>query len=170
MATVQSSLLPPPPTSSSPLTLPKSSTSSSNAHSLVKYDNPVLISKTEQKGPLKPSIGSHGGNEAGGPTLPKPHSPTGKSKLPPMEDKRSKSPSQTDDILNSILPRREWEENGQLWIQKVSSTPSTRLDVINLQEQLDLMLQRRQARETGICPVRRELYSQCFGKLSNTLF
>jgi dynein light intermediate chain len=35
--------------------------------------------------------------------------------------------------------------------------------VINLQEQLDHMLQKRQARETGICPVRRELYSQCFG-------
>lgn len=25
------------------------------------------------------------------------------------------------------------------------------------------MLQKRQARETGICPVRRELYGQCFG-------
>lgn len=25
-------------------------------------------------------------------------------------------------------------------------------------------LQQRQARETGICPVRRELFSQCFGK------
>ena len=32
------------------------------------------------------------------------------------------------------------------------------------QEQLDMRLQQRQARETGICPVRRELYSQCFGK------
>jgi len=46
----------------------------------------------------------------------------------------------------------------------VSSTPATRLDVINLQEQLDHQLQQRQARETGICPVREELYSQCFGK------
>ena len=27
-----------------------------------------------------------------------------------------------------------------------------------------MRLQQRQARETGICPVRRELYSQCFGK------
>ena len=26
-----------------------------------------------------------------------------------------------------------------------------------------MRLQQRQARETGICPVRRELYSQCFG-------
>ncbi|KAJ3092325.1 Axonemal dynein light intermediate polypeptide 1, partial [Quaeritorhiza haematococci] len=59
----------------------------------------------------------------------------------------------------------EWDESGQLWVQKVSSTPATRLDVINLQEQLDHMLQKRQARETGICPVRRELYSQCFDEL-----
>jgi dynein light intermediate chain, axonemal len=37
------------------------------------------------------------------------------------------------------------------------------LEVINLQEQLDNQLQQRQARETGICPIREELYSQCFG-------
>jgi dynein light intermediate chain len=60
---------------------------------------------------------------------------------------------------------REWTEDGQLWIQYVSSTPATRLDVINLQEQLDHQLQARQARETGICPIREELYSQCFGEV-----
>ena len=48
---------------------------------------------------------------------------------------------------------------------QVSSTPATRLDVVNLQEQLDIRLQQRQARETGICPVRRELYSQVHVKL-----
>ena len=73
--------------------------------------------------------------------------------------------TQTEDILNSILPPREWTEDGQLWVQYVSSTPATRLDVINLQEQLDRKLQQRQARETGICPVREELYAQCFDEL-----
>merc|ERR1712070_810433 len=73
--------------------------------------------------------------------------------------------TQTEDILNSILPPREWTEDGQLWVQYVSSTPATRLDVINLQEQLDQRLQQRQARETGICPIREELYSQCFDEL-----
>jgi dynein light intermediate chain len=34
-----------------------------------------------------------------------------------------------------------------------------------LQEQLDQQLQQRHARETGICPIREELYSQCFGTL-----
>uniref|UniRef100_A0A8C6J861 Axonemal dynein light intermediate polypeptide 1 n=1 Tax=Melopsittacus undulatus TaxID=13146 RepID=A0A8C6J861_MELUD len=62
-------------------------------------------------------------------------------------------------------PGREWMEDKKLWVQEVSSTPSTRLDVVHLQEQLDLRLQQRQARETGICPVRRELYSQCFDEL-----
>ena len=73
--------------------------------------------------------------------------------------------SPTEDILNSILPPREWTEEGQLWVQYVSSTPATRSDVITLQEALDLKLQSRQARETGICPVREELYAQCFDEL-----
>ena len=64
-----------------------------------------------------------------------------------------------DFILN-----REWAEDGQLWVQYVSSTPATRLDVISLQEKLDNQLQARKARETGICPVREELYLQCFGE------
>ena len=41
--------------------------------------------------------------------------------------------AETEEILDSILPPREWEEDGQLWRQSVSSTPATRLDVINLQ-------------------------------------
>jgi dynein light intermediate chain len=39
------------------------------------------------------------------------------------------------------------------------------VDVINLQDELDRKLQSRQARETGICPIREELYSQCFDEL-----
>lgn len=34
-----------------------------------------------------------------------------------------------------------------------------------MQEQLDHKLQTRQARETGICPIREELYAQCFDEL-----
>jgi len=45
------------------------------------------------------------------------------------------------------------------------STPATRLDVIQLQENLDLRLKQRKARDTGICPVRRELYDQAFDEL-----
>nr|CEL70940.1 TPA: 33 kda inner dynein arm light chain, putative [Neospora caninum Liverpool] len=71
----------------------------------------------------------------------------------------------TEDILDFILPPREWTENGQLWRQRVSSTPATRADVIALQEELDKRLKHRQAREYGLCPVREELYSQCFDEI-----
>lgn len=87
-----------------------------------------------------------------------------KKKLPPVSDKKS---TQTEDILNSILPPREWTDDGQLWVQYVSSTPATRVDVIGLQELLDQRLQQRQARETGICPIREELYAQCFGEFEH---
>ena len=156
-------------------------------HSLVKYDTPSLLTSKKggaaKKGAAKPG-----------------------KKLPPVEAKPQMT--QTEDILNSILPprcarlrraapsplprklprraartrtrnssptkfyspsppppRSEWTEDGQLWVQYVSSTPATRLDVINLQEQLDQRLLQRQARETGICPVREELYAQCFDEL-----
>ncbi|KAK6626816.1 hypothetical protein RUM44_009293 [Polyplax serrata] len=115
-------------------------------NSLVKYDNPVLVTKHADKKGL-------GGKGA-----------AIRSCSPPkggaFEQKK-----ETEEILNAILPPKEWEEEGNLWMQQVSTVPATRMDVINLQEQLDMRLQQRQARETGICPVRRELYTQCFDEL-----
>lgn len=126
--------------------------------SLVKYDTPVLVTGNKLK-PVK----------------------TVAARI----DKKGPLPS-TEDILCTILPPRSWTQDGQLWTQHVSSTPATRIDVVNLQvcwrssacsvgraargplpstlqEQLDLKLQQRQARETGICPIREELYAQTFG-------
>lgn len=76
-----------------------------------------------------------------------------------------KAPSEEVDILDSILPPREWTQDDQLWVQYVSSNPATRADVLNLQKDLDTWLQQRQARETGICPIREELYSQAFDEI-----
>jgi dynein light intermediate chain, axonemal len=104
--------------------------------SLVKYDTPVVVLGHKAK-------------------LVKPVSTRVDSKAP--------LPS-TDDILATLLPPRSWKEDGQLWTQHVSSTPATKIDVVNLQEALDLRLQQRQARETGICPIREELYAQTFGE------
>lgn len=127
--------------------------------SLVKYDNPVLVSKNvEKKAPKAKPLRAGPQQAVDGSVV---ASPT-KVKGPAADVAASQ---QTDEILNSILPPREWTEAGQLWVQQVSSTPATRLDVITLQEELDRRLQQRQARETGICPVRRELYSQCFDEL-----
>ncbi len=69
--------------------------------------------------------------------------------------------------MNSNRITKDPNNPDLLYCQRISSTPATRLDVINLQEQLDMRLQQRQARETGICPVRRELFSQCFGTKNN---
>uniref|UniRef100_A0A8C4S4K1 Axonemal dynein light intermediate polypeptide 1 n=1 Tax=Erpetoichthys calabaricus TaxID=27687 RepID=A0A8C4S4K1_ERPCA len=59
----------------------------------------------------------------------------------------------------------EWTENNKLWVQHVSTAPCNRMDVVNLQEELDLLLFQRGARELGLCSVRRELFSQCFDEL-----
>jgi len=73
--------------------------------------------------------------------------------------------TQLDDMVNSMLPPREWTQESGTWMQYVSKEPATRLDVITLQELLDKRLLERQARETGICPVREDLYQQCFDEL-----
>ncbi|XP_065157667.1 putative inner dynein arm light chain, axonemal [Atheta coriaria] len=107
---------------------------------LVKYDNPLLVTKHDDN-----------------------------SKEVDIQTCKTKGVAdpkhEIEEVLNSILPPKEWEEEGQLWRQHVSTTPATRQDVVNLQEQLDMRLQQRQARETGICPIRRELYTQCFNEV-----
>ncbi|XP_060778233.1 axonemal dynein light intermediate polypeptide 1-like isoform X2 [Neoarius graeffei] len=119
--------------------------------SLLKYDTPQLYQPKTR--PLKRT----------------PHQPITSGPVPPPPKPHSPSSDaikqQTEEILNAILPPREWMENNQLWVQPVSSMPCTRTDVMRLQEDLDLKLQQRQARDSGICPVRRELYTQCFDEL-----
>ncbi|XP_069658946.1 axonemal dynein light intermediate polypeptide 1 [Haliaeetus albicilla] len=124
--------------------------------SLLRYNPPVLVTRrTEKRSPgARPLKGT-----------PPPPAPTGPVPPPRTAAATAESAKQPQELLNAILPPREWEEDNQRWVQEVSSAPSTRLDVVHLQEQLDLRLQQRQARETGICPVRRELYTQCFDEL-----
>lgn len=104
----------------------------------MKYDTPILVSKTFGKGTKQASNAS---------------AKTSASSI------NSGEANKAEDYLNSILPPREYSDAGQLWVQYVSPIPATRLDVIILQEELDKKLQERQARETGICPIREELYS-----------
>lgn len=47
----------------------------------------------------------------------------------------------------------------------MSHQPASRVDVARLRELLDEKLMERQARESGICPVREELFSQCFDEI-----
>jgi hypothetical protein len=60
-----------------------------NAGSLVKYHTPILVNTTGPKNVKK-------GNKKVGNV--------------------NKQTTQTEDILNSILPPREWTEEGQLWV------------------------------------------------------
>jgi dynein light intermediate chain len=71
----------------------------------------------------------------------------------------------TREVLDVMLPPRKFEEDGQTLIQFVSIAPATRSDVVKLQTQLDSLLQQRKARNTGICPIRSELYAQCFDEI-----
>ena len=86
--------------------------------SLVKYDTPILVSTsvTGKKGQKK------------------------KQQLAPLEKTAT---TRNEDYLNSILPPREYTESGHLWVRYVSPTPATRVDVINLQDELDKRLQAR---------------------------
>lgn len=108
--------------------------------SLVKYDTPILVSKTFGKGAKSTNSSA-------------------KTSASSLNSGGDSAANKAEDYLNSILPPREYSDSNQLWVQYVSPIPATRLDVIILQEELDKKLQERQARETGICPIREELYS-----------
>lgn len=83
-----------------------------------------------------------------------------KAALPTLETKPT-----SDDILSAILPPREWVENGIHYTQYVSHKPAERDDILSLTKELDKKLTERQARDNGICPVREELFSQCFDEI-----
>ena len=53
--------------------------------------------------------------------------------LAPLENK----PIRPEDVLNNILPPREWIEQGQHFMQYVSHEPASRIDVARLREMLD---------------------------------
>ena len=83
-----------------------------------------------------------------------------KRQLPAIESNPSLS-----ETLNAMFLPREWVENGKKFIQYVSPEPATREKARDLFKALDEKIKERQAREKGICPVREELFSQCFDEI-----
>lgn len=79
-------------------------------------------------------------------------------------DKDKKAPL-ISETLNSMFPPKQWEENGHKFIQYVSPKSATREKSRDLFKALDAKLKERRAKEKGICPVREELYSQCFDEI-----
>lgn len=118
------------------------------AGTLVKYGHPTLVSKKSEyirhksvgRKQMLPSMTKGVGKQAG-----------------LLKDK--------NDVINSIAPPREFIDGGQAWIQYVSQEPTTRQDVVALQKRFDHQLRLQHARETGICPIRANLYSQAFDEL-----
>lgn len=74
-----------------------------------------------------------------------------------------------NDVLNRIWPPREWEKDGKLYRQTISNQPAIAWEVNKLIENLNTHLEQLKAREVGICPIRREIYRQCFGKFKTNL-
>lgn len=62
------------------------------------------------------------------------------------------------------------EQASHLWTASVnvrlepSTEPSSRAQVLHLQDQLEESLVGHKAKSTGLCPIRRAIYDQCFGK------
>ena len=95
--------------------------------SLIQYEEPIEINQAADANKSQP-LGPAGAKKKG-------------DNLPPLETKPS-----TDDILNAILPPREWDQEGKHYIQYVSHNSASREDVANLQKLLDERLLARQAR------------------------
>jgi len=85
---------------------------------------------------------------------------TKKKVLPPIE-----SNPDVKETLNTMFLPREWEEQGKKYIKYVSPEKATREQARDLFKALDEKIRERQAREKGICPVREELYAQCFDEI-----
>ena len=54
-------------------------------------------------------------------------------------------------------------------MQYTSKVPPSRAELAQLQAALEQRLAQRQAKDTGLCVVRSELYSQLFGEFPNVL-
>ena len=128
-------------------------------HSLVKYDTPYLVSTTvnNKKALEELSQDSQKTNNI----------------LRSIFYKNKNTSNTTEetedfslkDALNKILPPKKIIMNGQLWVQYASCTPVTKIEVVTLKEGLEKRLKTLNAKETGICPIREQLYDECFDEL-----
>ena len=123
--------------------------------SLVKYDTPYLVSTTINNKKAQEEIAL---NEEKTNSLIR--------NIFNRDSKSSTSNEFTDysvkDALNLILPPKKIITNEQLWVQYVSCTPVTKAEVQNLKEGLDKRIKVLEAKETGVCTIREQLYSECF--------
>ncbi|ORC90573.1 putative 33 kDa inner dynein arm light chain, axonemal [Trypanosoma theileri] len=75
--------------------------------------------------------------------------------------------SDVERLLYTMLPPKQTvnKETGETIMQFVSVEPSSRVEVAELHQRLIQRLQERAARNSGICPIRREIYAEVFDEL-----
>ncbi|KAH8079119.1 dynein heavy chain binding protein [Aureococcus anophagefferens] len=73
------------------------------------------------------------------------------------------SGSQLEEMVNSMLPPREWTQTSGTWMQYVSKKTATRMDVISSRRTWTSGCST--GRRRGHLPVREDLYSQCYDEL-----
>jgi len=67
--------------------------------------------------------------------------------------------------LNEICPPKEWTENSLYYVQTLEKHPCSREETIELASRIEHLLTSRRAKQTGICAIRREIFSQLFDEL-----
>jgi dynein light intermediate chain len=68
-------------------------------------------------------------------------------------------------FLDSILPPKKVHENGLIFYHFVSCDSAIVNDILKLHKNLQTQMKIRGAKESGICPIREELYNECFEEI-----
>jgi dynein light intermediate chain len=91
---------------------------------------------------------------------------------PLLSPRAGKPEVELSTVLNALLPprreaqqERSGEEETESWVKFVSPVQATRDEVVALGCALEAQLADRQARRSGLCPVKEELLSEAFDEL-----
>ncbi len=68
-------------------------------------------------------------------------------------------------MLQVLLPAKRFVREGHLFEKHVSSEPSTRQEVVELQADLERKLKQLHARESGLCSIREAVFEELFDEL-----
>ena len=68
-------------------------------------------------------------------------------------------------FLDAILPPKKIHENGLIFYHFVSCDSAIVNDIIKLHKNLLNQMKIREAKESGVCPIREELYNECFEEI-----
>ena len=68
-------------------------------------------------------------------------------------------------FLDSILPPKKVHEGGLIFYHFVSCDSAIVNDILKLNKNLQNQMKIRGAKESGICPIREELYNECFEEI-----